>query len=174
MEENVLDKNFPKSFLKIIVMTFKLFKHHIVSVPSFYPDVARFPPSDYKYSRNMSVWETENRRKYIRVPLRSEKVGLWVAVSRKRILYNFFEGNVTVNLCVKRILMTLEEHITSYFFETLCWYSWSKCMAFVSTRYLISHCYIWKIVFISSILRSCISWGTRFGAITSLQPFGIM
>lgn len=63
---------------------------------TFFSDEAWFHLSGYVNSQNYRTWSTENPHNYIEVPLHSIKIGVWVAMSRRRIVGPyFFEENVT-------------------------------------------------------------------------------
>jgi hypothetical protein len=62
---------------------------------TFYTDEAWFLLKTGPNRQNFRTWSTENPHDHFAHPLHSEKIGVWAAVSRKRIYYSFF--NCTIN-----------------------------------------------------------------------------
>jgi hypothetical protein len=52
----------------------------------FYSDEARFHLSGYVNSQNSRIWSDENPHTFHERPLHSVKVGIWCAVSRRKII----------------------------------------------------------------------------------------
>jgi hypothetical protein len=52
--------------------------------------------SSYVNSQNMRSWYAENLHKFIETPLHPQKIGVWLAVSRRRIFGPIF-SNGTIN-----------------------------------------------------------------------------
>jgi hypothetical protein len=53
--------------------------------------------SGYVNSQNMRMWSDENPHYYIEVPLHSQKIGVWAAISRRRLIGPiFFEGKYSM------------------------------------------------------------------------------
>lgn len=57
---------------------------------SFFSDEAWFHLSGYVNSQNFRFWSTENPHEFEETPLHSVKVGVWLAVSRRRIIGPIF------------------------------------------------------------------------------------
>jgi len=89
---------------------------------SFYTDEAYFQLNGYVNSQNMRMWSAENPHEFIEAPLHPLKVGLWVAISRRRIFYVFFEQNVTANNYIENMLTPFvqqlhDDEITQGYFQ---------------------------------------------------------
>lgn len=68
---------------------------------TFFTDEAWFYLSGYVNSQNMRMWSAENPNFSIEAPLHPQKIGVWAAVSRRRIIGPyFFEGKKTCILVV--------------------------------------------------------------------------
>lgn len=63
---------------------------------TFFSDEAWFHLSGYVNSQNMRMWSTDNPHFFVESPLHTQKIGVWVAVSRRRIIGPIFY-NFTVN-----------------------------------------------------------------------------
>lgn len=63
---------------------------------TFFSDEAWFHLSGYINSQNMRMWSSENPHIFLESPLHPEKIGVWMAVSRRRIIGPIF-FNFTVN-----------------------------------------------------------------------------
>lgn len=60
---------------------------------TFFTDEAWFHRTGYVNSQNFRTWSTENPHVFIETPLHPEKVGVWAAISQRRIIGPiFFEG----------------------------------------------------------------------------------
>lgn len=57
---------------------------------TFFSDEAWVHLSGYVNSQNYRTWATENPHNFIETPLHPEKVGIWVAISRRRIIGPIF------------------------------------------------------------------------------------
>ncbi|RZC35577.1 hypothetical protein BDFB_015143 [Asbolus verrucosus] len=57
---------------------------------TFFSDEAWFHLSGYINSQNMRMWSTDNPHIFIESPLHAQKIGVWMAVSRRRIIGPFF------------------------------------------------------------------------------------
>jgi hypothetical protein len=69
-----------------------------------FTDEAYFHLSGYMNSENIRMWSAENPHYYVEQPLHPQKIGVWAAISQRRIIGpTFFEGNnmyrVTLNDC---------------------------------------------------------------------------
>jgi hypothetical protein len=64
---------------------------------TFFSDESWFHLSGYVNSQNMRMWSGENPHYYIEVPLHSQKIGVWAAISRRRLIGPiFFEGKYSI------------------------------------------------------------------------------
>jgi hypothetical protein len=85
----------------------------------FFADEAWFHLSAYLNSQNSRFWSSENPRLFHEVPLRSQKIGCWCAISRKRIVGSiFFSETVTAEKCqviIMQFISLLNEE------ERFCW-----------------------------------------------------
>lgn len=63
---------------------------------TFFTDEAWFYLSGFVNSQNYRTWATENPHEVIEVPLHSLKVGIWIGISRRRIVGPIF-FNDTIN-----------------------------------------------------------------------------
>jgi hypothetical protein len=62
---------------------------------TFFSDEAWFHLSGYVNSQNFRFWSSENPHNFIETPLHSQKIGVWLAVSRRRIYGPiFFDGTI--------------------------------------------------------------------------------
>jgi hypothetical protein len=82
----------------------------------FFPDEAWFHLSGYENSQNSRFWSSENPHLFHEVPLHSQKIGCWCAISRKQIVgLIFFSETVTAEKYQEIImqfisLLNEEEH----------------------------------------------------------------
>lgn len=63
---------------------------------SFWSDEAWFHLSGYINKQTMRIWSSENPHEILETPLHSQKIGAWLAVSRRRIIGPIFFNN-TIN-----------------------------------------------------------------------------
>ncbi|KAJ4432161.1 hypothetical protein ANN_20777 [Periplaneta americana] len=77
---------------------------------TFYIDEAWFHLSGYVNSQNFRIWNANNPYEFIETPLHAEKIGVWAAMSRRRITGPIFFDE-TVNATVYR------EQLLQKFFE---------------------------------------------------------
>src|SRR5579872_6567962 len=63
---------------------------------TFFSDEAWFHLSGYVNSQNMRMWSTDNPYVFTETPLHAQKIGVWLAVSRRRIIGPIF-FDFTVN-----------------------------------------------------------------------------
>jgi hypothetical protein len=64
---------------------------------TFFSDESWFHLSGYVNSQNMRMGSGENPHYYIEVPLHSQKIGVWAAISRRRLIGPiFFEGKYSI------------------------------------------------------------------------------
>ena len=89
---------------------------------TFFSDEAWFHLSGYVSSQNSRVWSSENPHEFVEKPLHSLKVGVWCAMSRRRVIGPiFFTETITSERYCKEILsafidqLTEEERSTGYF-----------------------------------------------------------
>jgi hypothetical protein len=61
---------------------------------TFFRDEAWFRLNIYINSQNTRIWATENPHTLYKVPLLAEKMGVWCAVSRRRIVRLYLESTV--------------------------------------------------------------------------------
>lgn len=79
---------------------------------TFYTDEAWFHLEGYVNSQNMRFWSTDNPHRFIEEPLHPQKIGVWVAISRRRIIGPiFFNQNVNANFYVHNILTPFTEQL---------------------------------------------------------------
>ncbi|RZC38174.1 hypothetical protein BDFB_015132, partial [Asbolus verrucosus] len=52
---------------------------------TFFTDEGWFHLSGYINKQNMRIWSAENPHEFVQSPLHPEKIGVWLAVSRRRI-----------------------------------------------------------------------------------------
>lgn len=72
---------------------------------TFFSDEAWFHLSGYVNKQNMRTWSSENPHEFIESPLHSQKIGVWMAVSRRRIIGpTFFEGTVNAERYRRNLL----------------------------------------------------------------------
>lgn len=65
---------------------------------TFFSDEAWFYLSGYINSQNYRIWSTETPNEIVQAPLHSVKIGVYIAMSRRRIVGPvFFENTVTAN-----------------------------------------------------------------------------
>ena len=66
-----------------------------VSDQVFFADEAWFHLSGYVNSQYYRTWRTENPRNYSGTPLHPQKIGVWCAISRRRVIGPlFFETSI--------------------------------------------------------------------------------
>lgn len=79
--------------------------HDEVLEKTFFTDECWFHLSGYTNSQNMRMWSAENPHYFIEAPLHPQKIGVWAAISKRRIIGPiFFEGNnkLFTNVCFYR------------------------------------------------------------------------
>ena len=90
---------------------------------TFFTDEAWFHLSGYINSQNSHLWSSENPNSVHESPLHSEKVGVWVAISRQRIIGPiFFSETVTAERYCNQILFPFigclnEDEISRAYFQ---------------------------------------------------------
>lgn len=73
---------------------------------SFFSDEAWFHLTGYQNQQNMRMWSRENPHYYRETGLHPLKVGVWIAISRRRIIGPiFFEGNLNAENYRTNILL---------------------------------------------------------------------
>ena len=89
---------------------------------TFFSDEAWFHLSGYVSSQNSRIWSSENPHEFVEKPLHSLKVGVWCAMSRRRIVGPiFFTETVTAERYCNEIIasfvneLTDDEKTTAYF-----------------------------------------------------------
>lgn len=79
---------------------------------TFFTDEAWFNLTGYINSQNYRTWSTENPHEYIETSLHPEKIGVWIAISRRRIIGPiFFNETVTGEVYRNRILNNFFEQV---------------------------------------------------------------
>jgi hypothetical protein len=72
---------------------------------SFFSDEAWFEMSGYVNSQNMRMWSAENPHFYTQTPLHPQKIGVWLGMSRRRLVGPiFFRGTLTAERYRNEIL----------------------------------------------------------------------
>jgi len=85
---------------------------------TFFTDESWFHLSGYVNSQQSRYWATEKPKIFVETPLHSQKVGVWCAISRRRIVGPiFFENTITSKEYVK-ILEEFVPHLDSEEIET--------------------------------------------------------
>jgi hypothetical protein len=80
---------------------------------TFFTDEAWFHLSGYVNSQNNRLWSNENPHEFHQVPLHDQKVGVWCAISRMRIIGPiFFNGIINAELYRTNILDHFIEHLS--------------------------------------------------------------
>jgi hypothetical protein len=70
----------------------------------FFTDEVWFQLSGYVNSQNYRTWRTENPHNFTETPLLPQKIGVWCAISRHRIIGPLsFETGINVEACQKLI-----------------------------------------------------------------------
>lgn len=88
-------------------MWFKDFVIHYDNIleKTFFTDEAWFNLSGYVNSQNRRIWCAENPHEYVQKPLHSQKIGVWCAISKRRIIGPiFFNDNVNSDLYLDHII----------------------------------------------------------------------
>ena len=91
-----------------------------VLVKTFFSVEAWFHLSRYVSSQNSRLWSSENPHKFVEKPLHSIKVGVWCAMSRRRIIGPiFFTETITAERYCNEIFCSFvdelsEEKLTAY------------------------------------------------------------
>ena len=72
---------------------------------TFFSDEAWFHLSGYVNSQNMRMWSAENPHFFVETPLHPQKIGVWVGLSRRRLVGPiFFNGTLTAQRYREEIL----------------------------------------------------------------------
>jgi hypothetical protein len=94
---------------------------HLLDV-SFFSDEAWFHLSGYVNSQNFRIWSAQNPHQFVETPLHVSKIGVWIAVSRRRLIGPiFFNGTINGQRYREQILEPFinelddEEVQTGYF-----------------------------------------------------------
>jgi len=88
-----VDRPLRQRFCQVFIDTFHNNDEALEKV--LFTDESWFHVSGYVNSQNMRMWSTENPHFFIETPLHSQKIGVWAAVSRRRIIGPiFFQGTV--------------------------------------------------------------------------------
>nr|XP_008198792.1 PREDICTED: uncharacterized protein LOC103314449 [Tribolium castaneum] len=79
---------------------------------TFFTDEAWFHLSGYTNSQNMRIWATEHPHEIVEEPLHPEKIGVWAAISKRRIVGPiFFQGTLTAVRYREEILTPFIEEL---------------------------------------------------------------
>lgn len=82
---------------------------------TFYSDEAWFHLSGYVNSQNSRLWSAVNPFEIHEQPLHSLKVGVWIAMSRRRIIGSiFFDGTINSERYIDIILSNFVDQLTDY------------------------------------------------------------
>lgn len=73
---------------------------------SFFTDEAWFHLSGYVNSQNMRMWSTRNPHFFTETPLHPRKIGVWAAISQRRLVGPFFFGGRLTSLRYRQELLT--------------------------------------------------------------------
>nr|XP_015833260.1 PREDICTED: uncharacterized protein LOC107397488 [Tribolium castaneum] len=75
---------------------------------TFFTDEAWIHLSGYTNSQNMRIWATQHPHEVVEEPLHTEKIGVWAAISKRRIVGPiFFQGTLTaVRIAKKSTLLS--------------------------------------------------------------------
>ena len=80
---------------------------------TFFSDEAWFHLSGYMNSQNSRAWSTVNPHALFQKPLHDQKVGVWCALSRGRIIGPiFFENTITTKRYIHKILEPIFDQLT--------------------------------------------------------------
>ena len=81
---------------------------------TFFTDEVWFHLSGYVNTQNSRTWATENPHETFEKPLHDQKIGVWCAVSRSRIIGPiFFDSTVNSNRYIKDIFVPFCEKLTA-------------------------------------------------------------
>jgi hypothetical protein len=87
----------------------------------FFSDEAWFHLDGFVNSQNFRQWSTDNPRRIIERPLHPQKIGVWSAMSSRRIFFLFFEqtvtGEVYRNFIHEFVATFSEEEVFSAWFQ---------------------------------------------------------
>jgi hypothetical protein len=86
----------------------------------FFPDEAWFHLSGYVNSQNSRFWSSENAHLFHEVPLHSQKIGCWCAISRKRIVGPIFFSEFSETVTAEKYEEIILQFI-SMLNERFCW-----------------------------------------------------
>ena len=81
---------------------------------TFFTDEAWFHLYGYTNTENSRTWATENSHETFEKPLQDQKIGVWCAVSRSRIIGPiFFDSLVNSDSYIKNIFVPFSEQLTA-------------------------------------------------------------
>jgi len=94
----------------------------------FFTDEAWFHLSGYVNSQNYRTWRTENPHNYTETPLHPQKIGVWCAISRRRIIGPLFlESSINAEayhaLIIQQFIALLQVD------ERNCWFQQDSATA---------------------------------------------
>jgi len=107
----------------------------------FFTDEAWFHLSGYVNSQNYRTWRTENPHNYTETPLHSQKIGVWCAISRRRIIGRlFFETSINAEAyqeLIQQFIALLQVD------EPNCWFQQDSATArtAASTMVILHECF---------------------------------
>lgn len=108
---SVLQQLYPTDF-EARVNYCQWFNVHMNDDKTFFTDEAYFHLSGYVNSQNYRTWSTENPHQYVETSLHPVKVGIWIAISRRRIIGPvFFNNTVTGEFYRNEILRAFFEEV---------------------------------------------------------------
>lgn len=114
---------------------------------TFFTDEAWIHLSGYVNGQNCRIWSTENPHNYIESPLHSIKIGIWIAISRRRIIGPIF-FHETLN--TQRYLIIFDEFVNQLtdFERAHCWFQQDSATCHTSTLSMqhISHIFNDRII----------------------------
>jgi hypothetical protein len=66
----------------------------------------------YVNSQNFRIWSTDNPHAYLKAPLYPQKIGIWIAVSRRRLIGPiFFNNTINGQRCREQILQNFIQQL---------------------------------------------------------------
>ncbi|XP_076545898.1 uncharacterized protein LOC143305599 [Osmia lignaria lignaria] len=86
----------------------------------FFSDEAWFHLNGYINSQNSRTWSTTNPHEFFEQPLHSSKVGVWCAISRKRIVGPFFFERTVTSEVYEQIIIQFISSLEPN--ERHCWF----------------------------------------------------
>jgi hypothetical protein len=79
---------------------------------TIYSDEAWLMLGGYVNSQNFRIWSTDNPHAYLKAPLYPQKIGIWIAVSRRRLIGPiFFNNTINGQRCREQILQNFIQQL---------------------------------------------------------------